>query len=125
MCRVSEPDAEPAGGLGGRRRDQCRRRAAQAIRRRAHRDDPVLGCPHGVASAEKQGRREHGGVCLGAPAGWWIRRKPVELGVPAYPAQETRGKSGVFGCFSLYIDRKSTRLNSSHLGISYALFCLK
>src|SRR5256885_5117426 len=23
------------------------------------------------------------------------------------------------------IDRKSTRLNSSHLGISYALFCLK
>src|ERR1035438_10609837 len=24
-----------------------------------------------------------------------------------------------------YIDRKSTRLNSSHLGISYAVFCLK
>ena len=23
------------------------------------------------------------------------------------------------------IDRKSTRLNSSHLGISYAVFCLK
>src|ERR1039458_2947542 len=28
----------------------------------------------------------------------------------------------VVGCF---IDRKSTRLNSSHLGISYAVFCLK
>src|SRR5438045_4575158 len=27
-----------------------------------------------------------------------------------------------FGC---PIDRKSTRLNSSHLGISYAVFCLK
>src|SRR5262245_64265021 len=27
--------------------------------------------------------------------------------------------------FSLAIDRKSTRLNSSHLGISYAVFCLK
>src|SRR5947199_4737844 len=26
---------------------------------------------------------------------------------------------------SLRIDRKSTRLNSSHLGISYAVFCLK
>src|SRR5688500_19770091 len=26
---------------------------------------------------------------------------------------------------SLYIDRKSTRLNSSHLVISYAVFCLK
>src|SRR5438045_6348342 len=25
----------------------------------------------------------------------------------------------------LKIDRKSTRLNSSHLGISYAVFCLK
>src|SRR5262245_62246974 len=25
----------------------------------------------------------------------------------------------------LSIDRKSTRLNSSHLGISYAVFCLK
>src|SRR5436853_3639968 len=24
-----------------------------------------------------------------------------------------------------YADRKSTRLNSSHLGISYAVFCLK
>src|SRR5436853_2996604 len=27
--------------------------------------------------------------------------------------------------FKLAIDRKSTRLNSSHLGISYAVFCLK
>src|SRR5258705_7870384 len=28
------------------------------------------------------------------------------------------------GC-SMQLDRKSTRLNSSHLGISYAVFCLK
>src|SRR5436853_2453670 len=27
--------------------------------------------------------------------------------------------------FSVTTDRKSTRLNSSHLGISYAVFCLK
>src|SRR5262245_64049554 len=26
---------------------------------------------------------------------------------------------------SRHLDRKSTRLNSSHLGISYAVFCLK
>src|ERR1035441_10480646 len=26
---------------------------------------------------------------------------------------------------NVFIDRKSTRLNSSHLGISYAVFCLK
>src|SRR5947199_7913699 len=31
--------------------------------------------------------------------------------------------SSVSNCSSL--DRKSTRLNSSHLGISYAVFCLK
>src|SRR5260221_8640030 len=31
---------------------------------------------------------------------------------------------GVQTC-ALPIDRKSTRLNSSHLGISYAVFCLK
>src|SRR5262245_46542379 len=29
------------------------------------------------------------------------------------------------GTFALRSDRKSTRLNSSHLGISYAVFCLK
>src|SRR5262245_63978749 len=29
------------------------------------------------------------------------------------------------GAELLQLDRKSTRLNSSHLGISYAVFCLK
>src|SRR5262245_62635391 len=29
------------------------------------------------------------------------------------------------GTYQAYLDRKSTRLNSSHLGISYAVFCLK
>src|SRR3989442_9448300 len=29
------------------------------------------------------------------------------------------------GCFSLKRDRKTTRLNSSHVRISYAVFCLK
>src|ERR1035438_8175019 len=37
------------------------------------------------------------------------------------------GKSRVSGRLGreLSTDRKSTRLNSSHLGISYAVFCLK
>src|SRR5258705_3201172 len=30
----------------------------------------------------------------------------------------------VFGSLGSILDRKSTRLNSSHLGISYAVFCL-
>src|ERR1035438_5625541 len=29
------------------------------------------------------------------------------------------------GSDTIIVDRKSTRLNSSHLGISYAVFCLK
>src|SRR5438045_9592079 len=36
----------------------------------------------------------------------------------------TNGFTGV-DSFTYEADRKSTRLNSSHLGISYAVFCLK
>src|ERR1035438_8380644 len=35
------------------------------------------------------------------------------------------GASSLLYLMALLIDRKSTRLNSSHLGISYAVFCLK
>src|SRR5437667_6452003 len=34
-------------------------------------------------------------------------------------------KSHLNDVFARYIDRKSTRLNSSHITISYAVFCLK
>src|ERR1039458_10490404 len=51
----------------------------------------------------------------------WIRRSP--------PARRARGRArfahpGITAAPAL-ADRKSTRLNSSHLGISYAVFCLK
>src|SRR3712207_9000366 len=32
---------------------------------------------------------------------------------------------GVVGAVTTFLDRKSTRLNSSHANISYAVFCLK
>src|ERR1035438_10783312 len=35
------------------------------------------------------------------------------------------GDNGISGAADIFQDRKSTRLNSSHLGISYAVFCLK
>src|SRR3712207_7586557 len=35
------------------------------------------------------------------------------------------GHCGLLGTGSRYRDRKSTRLNSSHANISYAVFCLK
>src|SRR5256885_16633088 len=44
-----------------------------------------------------------------------VRTLPRPLGEPAY-SQEWAHQRG---------DRKSTRLNSSHLVISYAVFCLK
>src|SRR5947199_4283705 len=46
-----------------------------------------------------------------ATAGW---KAPLPITVKARD-----GKTDLYG------DRKSTRLNSSHLGISYAVFCLK
>src|ERR1022692_4020592 len=35
------------------------------------------------------------------------------------------GLGGLYASFAVHLDRKSTRLNSSHLVISYAVFCLK
>src|SRR5258708_22377509 len=43
-------------------------------------------------------------------------------GVPAIVSRT--GYTGEDG-FEIYVDRKSTRLNSSHQIISYAVFCLK
>src|SRR5262245_64599437 len=54
-----------------------------------------------AARARRRGRRS-------AARGW--------PGGPAPAPPERRRRRG---------DRKSTRLNSSHLGISYAVFCLK
>src|SRR5258705_5465118 len=34
-------------------------------------------------------------------------------------------RRAIMNAFGKILDRKSTRLNSSHLGISYAVFCLK
>src|SRR5438045_3322968 len=54
---------------------------------------------------------------------WELAREPEQretLGAVLYRAAETIRWLAV-----LLQDRKSTRLNSSHLGISYAVFCLK
>src|SRR5256885_3919252 len=49
---------------------------------------------------------------LVAPSDWWIRHAVY-------------GAGRVGSSASAFEDRKSTRLNSSHLVISYAVFCLK
>src|SRR2546430_12092952 len=45
----------------------------------------------------------------------------TEIGYFLLNGPELEGNAGAFGS----IDRKSTRLNSSHSQISYAVFCLK
>src|SRR5256885_6717658 len=54
------------------------------------------------------------GCCAPGAGGWLGRRRSGAVG----PAGHGPGCSGTE-------DRKSTRLNSSHLVISYAVFCLK
>src|SRR5690606_40270550 len=41
------------------------------------------------------------------------------------PTEKTKPKSHVVKVSDRRVDRKSTRLNSSHVKISYAVFCLK
>src|SRR3712207_8075149 len=48
----------------------------------------------------------------------------VELGDPQQRHRQPRGQQHLLGGV-LGVDRKSTRLNSSHANISYAVFCLK
>src|ERR1039458_5618298 len=45
--------------------------------------------------------------------------------VPFVPPQSSCGLMPTWCVLQEPLDRKSTRLNSSHLGISYAVFCLK
>src|ERR1035438_2017583 len=63
-----------------------------------------------------------------------IRRPPRSTLFPYTTLFRSDGDSGVHGTLHgqrarlvpvLLLDRKSTRLNSSHLGTSYAVFCLK
>src|SRR5207249_11812891 len=43
----------------------------------------------------------------------------AEITSPDYPGER------LIACCNPFLDRKSTRLNSSHVSISYAVFCLK
>src|SRR5438034_5450697 len=57
----------------------------------------------------------------------WVKRQGEQLSgsVGKHFTAEALGKIGVGDGDVALIDRKSTRLNSSHTVISYAVFCLK
>src|SRR3712207_8367000 len=52
----------------------------------------------------------------------YSRSSSIPIGIPPFVL---RSVSRVTGEIDQYEDRKSTRLNSSHANISYAVFCLK
>src|SRR5690625_6690376 len=59
---------------------------------------------------------------------WALINDMTYADVPRRIVSDTGGGMGGLMCFSaqsLSSDRKSTRLNSSHVAISYAVFCLK
>src|SRR5438045_5074100 len=53
------------------------------------------------------------------------RYAPRRQGAALMPAWMSADLAIQASYFVTAVDRKSTRLNSSHLGISYAVFCLK
>src|SRR5207253_3954699 len=60
---------------------------------------------------DRHGRTARGDVHRSPPSGW-------VLSDSAHMERASQHRPG-------YLDRKSTRLNSSHVAISYAVFCLK
>src|SRR5256885_6962064 len=78
-------------------------------------DDVIIGAPlwTSVSFANEGRTYVYYGSATGLPAG----------GSPSWTADPTDQVNAQFG--SGVADRKSTRLNSSHLVISYAVFCLK
>src|SRR4051812_49869194 len=59
------------------------------------------------------------GAAAGAIAGEAADDDDDKPGTPGHPEDDGTINDGMSG------DRKSTRLNSSHMSISYAVFCLK
>src|SRR3712207_9000472 len=76
---------------------------------------------------------------LGVVAAWWLSRQRLTArpwleegalgefpGTGVSPLPAAKVALGVFlAVVGALLDRKSTRLNSSHANISYAVFCLK
>src|SRR5690625_5725186 len=65
-----------------------------------------------------------------SPEGQWHRRWMVHgtshhLGLDVHDCAQARREMYLDAELEPGIDRKSTRLNSSHVAISYAVFCLK
>src|SRR2546427_6947545 len=59
-----------------------------------------------------------------SPSTYWKKRSPSKTSMPVIPADQLKVRAALM-IAAMHVDRKSTRLNSSHSQISYAVFCLK
>src|SRR5205814_4054360 len=62
---------------------------------------------------------------LPASTGSWAHASALRSSNASPTGSPTRCWARYSSRIATFTDRKSTRLNSSHLGISYAVFCLK
>src|SRR5690606_10030727 len=124
-CRLDPRRAGRAGGRIRHRSRRLRRRrrgdgAARAPPRRRRRIRDHVRAPAPLARADLQGGRPMNAQPLSLPqATYLVAEREVTTRV--------RSKAFIISTLILLIgiDRKSTRLNSSHVKISYAVFCLK
>src|SRR5690606_2657636 len=78
----------------------------------------------GVVAAASYEARKHG-VYSAMPSAIAAKKCPNLIFVPARFEVYKAVSRQIREIFFEYTDRKSTRLNSSHVKISYAVFCLK
>src|SRR2546427_5510374 len=79
--------------------------------------------PYTTLFRSSEGNAEVVKRLLASGANPWLSDKNEEKLTPLFLAVEKA--ASIFLHFCLKADRKSTRLNSSHSQISYAVFCLK
>src|SRR5207249_7395645 len=92
-----------------------------------HADAVLATHVHGGAPAAVQGVRAQSGAAERAGDVGEVRDRQRRLRLQMVRDQSRRARTSIEHAVSAGIrpDRKSTRLNSSHVSISYAVFCLK
>src|ERR1035438_10113092 len=87
---------------------------------------PAADIMNGVLPAGEELKKEQGAVCFGVDAVLDSINLLNFIGIVEEQFRKVAGHNiSLVNPAVIAMDRKSTRLNSSHLGISYAVFCLK
>src|SRR3712207_8335872 len=77
-----------------------------------------MGCPCMFELGSGRSILLHGSVCL-------FLGPDCAVSLPSASSSMLKPESVIRPALFVFLDRKSTRLNSSHANISYAVFCLK